>query len=115
VSGAELYDPASDKFSNTDSMRVARWFAAVAFLDPALVSGSEQGEALITGGEGVNSTLSSSELFVPASTSTSTASTASATSAPALTPAAMQQEVAQMLDAVHQQFRTGTKPGVLGH
>ena len=62
VSGAELYDPASETFSNTDSMRVARWFSAAAFLDPALVSGSEQGEVLIAGGEGINATLSSSEL-----------------------------------------------------
>ena len=107
VSGAELYDPAAGKFSNTDSMNVARLFAAGAFLDPASVSASSQGDALIAGGEGINSTLSSSELFVPATSSTSTASTASSITASPLTPAEMQKNVAQLLDALHQQFHSG--------
>jgi hypothetical protein len=111
VSGAELYDLASAQFSNTDSMRVARWFAAAAFLDPALVSGSEQSEVLIAGGEGINSTLASSELFVPASSSKSTASKASAATSPPLTPSAMQKEMAQMLDALHQQLHSTSSTG----
>ena len=92
-------------------MRVARWFAAAAFLDPALVSGSEQSEVLIAGGEGINSTLASSELFVPASSSKSTASKASAATSPPLTPSAMQKEMAQMLDALHQQLHSTSSTG----
>ncbi len=116
VSGAELYDPATGNFSNTNSMRAARLFAAGAFLDPALVSGSEQGEVLIAGGESINATLSSSELFVPASSSTSAskASTASVTPVPPLSPAAMQKEMAQMLDGLHHQLQSGTGTSALG-
>ncbi len=114
VSGAELYDPATGKFSNTDSMSVARLFAAGAFLDPHLVSATSQGDVLIAGGEGINSTLSSAELFVPASsTSTSTASIASAITAPPLTPAAMQKNLAAMLNALHQQFQAESRTSAL--
>jgi hypothetical protein len=104
VAGAELYDPAANRFSTTDSMNNARLFAAGAFLDPASVSGSEAGNVLIAGGQGPNSTLGSSELFVPGS---STTSAAVARSAPALTPKAMQEEVAKVFAVMHQQGTGG--------
>ena len=108
IKAAELYDPTNNKFSDTDSMTTGRWMAAGAFLDSALVSGSEAGDVLIAGGEGLNASLASSELFVPAAATTS--STAAAPAAlSTLTPAQKQQAVAQALAALKRQVQGRSK------
>lgn len=113
ISGAELYDPTSGKFSATDSMGVERLFAAGAFLDPAVVSGTEQGDVLIAGGESINSTLSSAELFVPAtSTTSSSASAASIASVvDGLSPAQRQQIMADTVSSLQHQIGLRTATG----
>ncbi|HEY2106693.1 MAG TPA: kelch repeat-containing protein, partial [Candidatus Binataceae bacterium] len=108
VAGAELYDPATNRFSATDSMTTARWLAAGAFLDPSLVSGSQAGDVLIAGGLGINATLSSAELFVPgSSTSSTSASAVSAPSAPPLPPAVQRDEMAQRIELMQKSFGAG--------
>ena len=82
-------------FAATDSMTTARFETASAFLDPSFVSGSESGNVLIAGGEGINGTLASSELFAPASSSASTPMAELAPATPALSPAAGQYMIAQ--------------------
>jgi WD40 repeat protein len=103
VSGTELYDPATNRFTAADDMTTARWLAVGAFLDPAVVSSSKNGDVLVAGGLGVNSPLSSSELFVPATSTT--AASASAALPAAMSPAAKRQEVAQAMTALHTQLR----------
>jgi WD40 repeat protein len=108
ISAAELYDPTSNQFTDADSMTTARFETASAFLNPSFVSGSESGNVLIAGGEGINSTLASSELFVPASSSASTAmaelAPAAPTGSPALSPAAGQHVIAQGIGALQGQL-----------
>jgi hypothetical protein len=105
IAGAELYDPTTNRFSATGSMTTARWLAAGAFLDPAVVSGSEEGNVLVAGGQGINSVLSSAELFRQGS-STSSASIA-ALSAPALPPSAQREEMAQQMKTLQNLFTSG--------
>jgi len=102
ISGVELYDPTTNRFTTTNSMTTARWLAAGAFLDPSVLSGSEAGDVLIAGGLGVNSVLASSELFIPGS-STSTASAVS-TAASTLPPLLKQQDMAQALNTLRGEF-----------
>ncbi len=109
IAGAELYDPTTNRFSTTDSMTTARWLAAGAFLDPSVVSGSEQGDALIAGGLGINATLSSSELFVPG-TSMSSSSASAVVSVPALPPSAQRDQMAQRVELL-QKFFASAGPG----
>ena len=105
ISGAELYDPATNRFSVTSAMTTARWLAAGMFLDAAVVSGSEAGDALIAGGLGINSVLASSELFMPGTSQSST--TTMSIAAPVLAPTQKQQEMAQTLDVLRSQFKRG--------
>jgi hypothetical protein len=111
IAGAELYDQSKNQFSATDSMTTARWLAASAFLDSSVVSGSEAGNVLVAGGLGINSVLSSAELFVPGTTTSSTLAS-SAALAEALTPLEKQQQMEQMMMHLRRHFEVG---GRFGH
>ncbi len=113
IAGAELYDPTTNKFSTTGSMTTARWLAAGAFLDPSVVSGSEHGDALIAGGLGINATLSSSELFVPG-TSMSSSSASAVVSVPALPPLVQRDQMAQRIELLQKFFAIAGPGGRFG-
>ena len=100
IAGAELYSPTDNQFTATDSMTTPRWQAANAFLDSSLVTGTEAGNVLIAGGEGINATLASSELFVPSSSTTTSTTSAAPVQTSPLTPAQKQQAVAKALAAI---------------
>jgi hypothetical protein len=108
IAGAELYHPTTNRFTTTGSQTTARWLDAGAFLDPDAVSGSEEGNVLVAGGQGINATLSSAELFRQGS-STSSASVV-ALSAPPLPPSAQRGQMAQRIELLQKLF-AGAGPG----
>jgi hypothetical protein len=69
LQSADLFDPARCTFTPTGNMTVARGFHTGTFLDPAVVSGSEAGMILITGGQidPFGDITNSAELFDPSS------------------------------------------------
>src|SRR5262245_7992888 len=56
---AEIYDPATGVTTSTDSMSTGRWEHAALLL--------QTGQVLVTGGFATNDSLSTAELFTPAS------------------------------------------------
>jgi hypothetical protein len=67
LASAELFDPGSCKFTATGQMTVARAFQTATYLDPAVVSGPEAGQVLITGGQtdSVGDVTAAAELYDP--------------------------------------------------
>ncbi len=67
LASAELFDPGLCKFSATGKMTMARAFQTATYLDPAVVSGSEAGDVLITGGQidALGEVTAKAELYDP--------------------------------------------------
>lgn len=67
LASAELFDPGSCKFSAIGNMTTPRAFQTATYLDPAVVSGSEAGSVLITGGQSdaVGDITAAAELYDP--------------------------------------------------
>jgi Galactose oxidase, central domain/Kelch motif len=65
VATAELYDPATGRFTSTGTMSTPRVDHSATWLSPSVVSGALAGNVLVAGGGGANAPSDSAEVFNP--------------------------------------------------